>query len=66
MKPVDGKEDNRDSLWISGEYLETRRIGSPATVGDRWISCFLGLYPTSTRSVCTRLTAAIHTLTARG
>ena len=66
MKPVDGKEDNRDSLWISGEFLETCRIESPATVGDRWISCSLGLNPTSTRSLCMRLTTAFRTLIARG
>ena len=66
MKPVDGKEENRDSLWISGEYLATYRTEPPATVGGRWISCSLGLSPTSTRSLCMGLTAAIRTLTARG
>ena len=66
MKPVDSKKEKRDSLWISGEFLETRRTGSPATVGGRWISCSLGLSPTSIRPLCMRLTAATRTLTARG
>jgi hypothetical protein len=66
MKPVDSKKKKWDSLWISGEYLATRLTESPATVGGTWISCSLGLSPTSTRSLCMRLTAAIRTLTAHG